>query len=89
MTASYPGRVAAAESVSVEYTVTNLGTRALSGYTKNADRTAPGFRTTPDRGNCHIRDEIPVGESMTCSASFTVTNQDETNGKIEFDATAR
>ena len=88
VTASYPSRVAAAESVSVEYTVTNLGTRALLGY---EDRGSDGTRisTTPDRGNCDIRDEIPAGESRTCSASFTVTNQDVTNGKIEFNATAR
>ena len=88
VTASYPSRVAAAESVSVEYTVTNLGTRALLGY---EDRVSGGTRisTTPDRGNCDIRDEIPAGESRTCSASFTVTNQDVTNGKIEFNATAR
>ena len=88
VTASYPSRVAAAESVSVEYTVTNLGTRALLGY---ENRVSDGTRisTTPDRGNCDIRDEIPAGESRTCSASFTVTNQDVTNGKIEFNATAR
>ena len=88
VTASYPSRVAAAESVSVEYTVTNLGTRALPGY---ENRVSDGTRisTTPDRGNCDIRDEIPAGESRTCSASFTVTNQDVTNGKIEFNATAR
>ena len=88
VTASYPSRVAAAESVSVEYTVTNLGTRALPGY---ENRVSGGTRisTTPDRGNCDIRDEIPAGESRTCSASFTVTNQDVTNGKIEFNATAR
>ena len=88
VTASYPSRVAAAESVSVEYTVTNLGTRALLGY---EIRVSDGTRisTTPDRGNCDIRDEIPAGESRTCSASFTVTNQDVTNGKIEFNATAR
>ena len=88
VTASYPGRVAAAETVSVEYTVTNLGTRALLGY---ENRVSDGTRisTTPDRGNCDIRDEIPAGESRTCSASFTVTNQDVTNGKIEFNATAR
>ena len=88
VTASYPGRVAAAESVSVEYTVTNLGTRALPGY---EIRVPDGTRisTTPDRGNCDIGDEIPAGESRTCSASFTVTNQDVTNGKIEFNATAR
>ena len=88
VTASYPGRVAAAETVSVEYTVTNLGTRALLGY---EPRVSDGTRisTTPDRGNCDIRDEIPAGGSRTCSASFTVTNQDVTNGKIEFDATAR
>ena len=88
VTASYPGRVAAAETVSVEYTVTNLGTRALPGY---EIRVSDGTRisTTPDRGNCDIRDEIPAGESRTCSASFTVTNQDVTNGKIEFNATAR
>ena len=88
VTASYPSRVAAAESVSVEYTVTNLGTRALLGY---EDRVSGGTQisTTPDRGNCDIRDEIPAGESKTCSASFTVTNQDVTNGKIEFNATAR
>ena len=88
VTASYPSRVAAAESVSVEYTVTNLGTRALLGY---ENRVSDGTRisTTPDRGNCDIGDEIPAGESRTCSASFTVTNQDVTNGKIEFNATAR
>ena len=88
LTASYPSRVAAAESASVEYTVTNLGTRALLGY---EIRVSDGTRisTTPDRGNCDIRDEIPAGESRTCSASFTVTNQDVTNGKIEFNATAR
>ena len=88
VTASYPSRVAAAETVSVEYTVTNLGTRALLGY---EIRVSDGTRisTTPDRGNCDIRDEIPAGESRTCSASFTVTNQDVTNGKIEFNATAR
>ena len=88
LTASYPSRVAAAESASVEYTVTNLGTRALLGY---ENRVSDGTRisTTPDRGNCDIRDEIPAGESRTCSASFTVTNQDVTNGKIEFNATAR
>ena len=88
MTASYPSRVAAAESASVEYTVTNLGTRALLGY---ENRVSDGTRisTTPDRGRCDIRDEIPAGESRTCSASFTVTNQDVTNGKIEFNATAR
>ena len=88
MTASYPGRVAAGESVSVEYTVTNLGTRTIPGY---SNRVSDGtlIRTTPDRGSCDIRDRIPAGESMTCSASFTVTNQDETNGKIEFAATAR
>ena len=88
VTASYPGRVAAGESVSVEYTVTNLGTRALLGY---ENRVTDGTRisTTPDRGSCHIRDDIPAGESRTCSASFTVTNQDVTNGKIEFNATAR
>ena len=88
VTASYPGRVAAAESASVEYTVTNLGTRALLGY---ENRVSDGTRisTTPDRGNCDIRDDIPAGESRTCSDSFTATNQDETNGKIEFDATAR
>ena len=88
VTASYPSRVAAAESVSVEYTVTNLGTRALRGY---ENRVSDGTRisTTPDRGNCDIGDEIPAGESRTCSASFTVTNQDVTNGKIEFNATAR
>ena len=88
VTASYPSRVAAAESVSVEYTVTNLGTTALFGY---ENRVSDGTRisTTPDRGNCDIRDEIPAGESRTCSASFTVTNQDVTNGKVEFNATAR
>ena len=88
VTASYPSRVAAAESVSVEYTVTNLGTGALLGY---EDRGSDGTQisTTPDRGNCDIRDEIPAGESRTCSASFTVTNQDVTNGKIEFNVTAR
>ena len=88
VTASYPSRVAAAESVSVEYTVTNLGTTALFGY---ENRVSDGIRisTTPDRGNCDIRDEIPAGESRTCSASFTVTNQDVTNGKVEFNATAR
>ena len=88
VTASYPGRVAAGESVSVEYTVTNLGTRALPGFSNRVwDGTQ--ISTTPDRGSCDIRDEIPAGESRTCSASFTATNQDETNGKIEFDATAR
>ena len=88
VTASYPSRVAAAESVSVEYTVTNLGTRALLG---SENRVSDGTRisTTPDRGNCAITDEIPAGESRTCSASFTVTNQDVTNGKIVFNATAR
>ena len=88
VTASYPGRVAAGESVSVEYTVTNLDTKALPGY---ESRVSDGTRisTTPDRGNCDIRDDIPAGESGTCSASFTVTNQDVTNGKIEFNATAR
>ena len=60
VTASYPGRVAAAETVSVEYTVTNLGTRALLGY---EPRVPDGTRisTTPDRGNCDIRDDIPAG----------------------------
>ena len=88
LTASYPSRVAAAESASVEYTVTNLGTRALPGY---EIRVSDGTRisTSPDRGSCDITDEIPAGESRTCSASFTVTNQDVTNGKIEFNATAR
>ena len=49
VTASYPGRVAAAETVSVEYTVTNLGTRALLGY---EIRVSDGTRisTTPDQG---------------------------------------
>ena len=88
VTASYPSRVAAAESVSVEYTVTNLGTRALLGY---GNRVSDGTRisTTPDRGNCDIRDDIPAAGTSTCAASFTVTNQDVTNGKIEFNATAR
>ncbi len=88
VTASYPSRVAAAESVSVEYTVTNLGTRALLG---DENRVSDGTKisTSPDRGNCDISDEIPAGESRTCSASFTVTNQDVTNGKIKFNATAR
>ena len=88
VTASYPGRVAAGESVSVEYTVTNLGTRALLGY---ENRVSDGTRisTTPDRGRCDIRDEIPAGESGTCSASFMVIHQDVTNGKVEFDVTAR
>ena len=60
VTASYPGRVAAGESVSVEYTVTNLGTRALSG---DEYRVSDGTRisTTPDRGSCHIRDRHPGG----------------------------
>ena len=88
VTASYPSRVAAAESVSVEYTVTNLGTRALLGY-ENRVSDGTKISTTPDRGSCNIRDEIPAGESRTCSASFTVTNQDVTNGKIVFNATAR
>ena len=88
VTASYPGRVAAAESVSVEYTVTNLGTATLLGY-ENSVTDGTRISTTPDRGDCRIRDEIPAGESRTCSASFTVTNQDVTNGKIEFNATAR
>ena len=88
MTASYPGRMAAGESVSVEYTVTNLGTRPLPGFSNRVwDGTQ--ISTTPDRGSCDIRDDIPAGESRTCSASFTATNQDVTNGKIEFDATAR
>ena len=88
MTASYPGRVAASESVSVEYTVTNLGTRPLPGYGKSvSDGTK--ISTSPDRGSCDITDDITAGESRTCSASFTVTNQDVTNGKIEFGATAR
>ena len=88
VTASYPGRVAAGESVSVEYTVTNLGTRPLPGFSNRVwDGTQ--ISTTPDRGSCDIRDDIPAGESKTCSASFTATNQDVTNGKIEFDATAR
>ena len=88
MTASYPGRMAAGESVSVEYTVTNLGTRPLPGFSNRVwDGTQ--ISTTPDRGSCDIRDDIPAGESRTCSASFTVTNQDVTNGKIEFNATAR
>ena len=88
VTASYPGRVAADESVSVEYTVTYLGERALSGEEyRVSDGTL--ISTTPDRGDCRIRDRIPTGESRTCSASFTVTNQDVTNGKIEFNATAR
>ena len=87
VTASYPSRVAAAESVSVEYTVTNLGTRALLGY-ENRVSDGTKISTTPDRGNCNIRDEIPAGESRTCSASFTVTKQDVTNGKIVFNATA-
>ena len=88
VTASYPGRVAADESVSVEYTVTYLGERALSGEEYGvSDGTL--ISTTPDRGDCRIRDRIPAGESRTCSASFTVTNQDVTNGKIEFNATAR
>ena len=88
VTASYPGRVAADESVSVEYTVTYLGERALSGEEYSvSDGTL--ISTTPDRGDCRIRDRIPAGESRTCSASFTVTNQDVTNGKIEFNATAR
>ena len=88
MTASYPGRMAAGESVSVEYTVTNFGTRPLPGF---SNRVWDGTKisTTPDRGSCDIRDDIPAGESRTCSASFTATNQDVTNGKIEFDATAR
>ena len=88
MTASYPGRMAAGESVSVEYTVTNLGTGPLPGF---GNRVWDGTKitTSPDRGSCDIRDDIPAGESRTCSASFTATNQDETNGKIEFDATAR
>ena len=88
VTASYPSRVAAAESVSVEYTVTNLGTRALLG---DENRLSDGTKisTTPDRGNCDITDEIPAGESRTCSASFTVTNQDVINGKIVFNATAK
>ena len=87
MTASYPGRMAAGESVSVEYTVTNLGTRPLPGYSDHAwDGTK--ITTSPVRGSCDIRDDIPAGESRTCSASFTATNQDETNGKIEFAATA-
>ena len=88
MTASYPGRMAAGESVSVEYTVTNLGTRPLPGFSNRVwDGTQ--ISTTPDRGSCDIRADIPAGESRTCSASFTATNQDVTNGKIEFDATAR
>ena len=88
MTASYPGRMAAGESVSVEYTVTNLSTRPLPGFSNRVwDGTQ--ISTTPDRGSCDIRDDIPAGESRTCSASFTATNQDVTNGKIEFDATAR
>ena len=88
VTANYPGRVAADESVSVEYTVTYLGERALSGEEYSvSDGTL--ISTTPDRGDCRIRDRIPAGESRTCSASFTVTNQDVTNGKIEFNATAR
>ena len=88
VTASYPSRVAAAESVSVEYTVTNLGTRALPGY-GNRESDGTKISTFPDRGNCDIRDEIPAGDSRTCSASFTATNQDVTNGKIVFNATAR
>ena len=88
MTASYPGRMAAGESVSVEYTVTNLGTRPLPGFSNRVwDGTQ--ISTTPDRGSCDIREDIPAGESRICSASFTATNQDVTNGKIEFDATAR
>ena len=43
VTASYPGRVAAGESVSVEYTVTNLGTRALLGYEQSRNRRHPDF----------------------------------------------
>ena len=88
VTASYPSRVAAAESVSVEYTVTNLGTRPLPGY-GNRESDGTKISTFPDRGNCDIRDEIPAGDSRTCSASFTATNQDVTNGKIVFNATAR
>ena len=88
VTASYPGRVAADESVSVVYKVTNLGERALPGF---SNRVTDGTKitTSPNRGSCDIRDAIPAGESRTCSASFTVTNQDATNGKIEFNATAR
>ena len=81
--------MAAGESVSVEYTVTNLGTATLLGY---ENRVTDGTRIShhPGQGNCHITDEIPAGESRTCSpSSFTVTDQDVTNGKIEFDATAR
>ena len=78
VTASYPGRVAAGESVSVEYTVSNLGTRPLPGFSNRVwDGTQ--ISTTPDRGSCDIRDDIPAGESRTCSASFTATNQDVTN----------
>ena len=88
MTASYPGRVAAGESVGVEYTVTNLGTTTLPGN-PNGGSDGTRISTTPDRGSCYIRDDIPEGQSRTCSASSTVTNQDVTNGKIEFNATAR
>ena len=88
MTASYPGRAAAGDTVSVEYTVTNLGTMTIPGY-NNRVTEGTQISTTPDRGSCDIRDPIPGGESRSCSGSFTVTDQDVSNGKIEFNATAR
>ena len=88
MTASYPGRAAADDTVIVEYTVTNLGTRTIPGFNiRETDGTR--ISTIPDRDSCDIRDPIPVGESKSCSGSFLVTDQDVSNGKIEFNATAR
>lgn len=69
------GRLDTGESIAYHYTIMNLGTLALSAFAVS-DRA--GAVSCPQPG-------LPVGSSMNCTRSYSITSTDQSNGFVTND----